>query len=101
MAVFTTFFCGTGSNSFDYANPNFPNGEIVSTLARHHEGTEYADWALCDGPGSGNLQDDELWVKPGKLSHLPGGGTGMGFGWNENVRHVIAMIKGDYEWKRA
>ena len=33
MSVFTVFFCGTGSNSFDIHNKNYPKGEVISSLA--------------------------------------------------------------------
>ncbi len=98
MSNFTVFFCGTGSNSFDFANKNYPKGELVSTLARHHKGSEFVDWIICDGPGSGNLQEDEKWVLPGNYSWARG--TGFGTGWEENVAHAMAMIKGEPEWER-
>lgn len=37
MSVFTAYFCGTGSHRFDDANPNFWNGELVSTLASNDQ----------------------------------------------------------------
>lgn len=99
MSVFTVFFCGTGSNSFDTQNKNYPKGEIISTLASHHKGTEFVDWLACDGPGSGNLQEDEKWVVPGNYSQLRG--TLTGAGWVENVNHAIAVLKCELEWKRV
>lgn len=98
MSTFTVYFCGTGSNSFDFANKNYPKGELVSTLARNHKGSEFVDWIICDGPGSGNLQEDEKWVLPGNYSWARG--TGFGAGWEENVAHAVAMIKGEPEWER-
>jgi hypothetical protein len=53
MSVFTAFFCGTCSNSYD-----FIDGEVVSTLATHHAGREFVDWIICDGPGSGVHKSD-------------------------------------------
>ena len=44
MSVFTAYFCGTGSHRFDAANPNFWNGELVSTLAGNDQGREFAHW---------------------------------------------------------
>ena len=98
MSVFTIFFCGTGSNSFDAHNSNYPNGELVSILASHHTGHEFVDWTIIDGPGSGNLQEDEKWVTPGNHSNTLG--KLLGSGWEENVAHGVAMTKGEYEWKR-
>ncbi|MEM6613526.1 MAG: hypothetical protein AAF652_14950, partial [Cyanobacteria bacterium P01_C01_bin.72] len=97
--VFTVFFCGTGSNSFDVKHPSYPMGELVSTLASHHEGKEFVDWIIIDGPGSGNLQEDDKWVKPGNYSQPRG--AAFGSGWEENVAHAIAIIKGNSDWKRV
>ncbi|BDA75144.1 hypothetical protein RIVM261_033190 [Rivularia sp. IAM M-261] len=97
--VFTVFFCGTGSNSFDTQNKNYPNGELVSTLASNHSGSEFVDWIIIDGPGSGNLQEDDKWVTPG--NHNKTKATLTGAGWEENVAHAVAMIKGNYEWSRS
>ena len=44
MSVFTAYVCGTGSHRFDAANPNFWNGELVSTLASNDQGREFAHW---------------------------------------------------------
>ncbi len=99
MAVFAVFLCGTGSNSWDTHNPNYPDGELISTLASHHTGSEFVDWTIIDGPGSGNLQEDDKWVTPGNYSKKRGELTGAG--WEENVAHAVAMIKGNYEWSRA
>jgi hypothetical protein len=92
--VFTVFFCGTGSNSFDAHNPLYPDGELISTLARNHQGHEFADWIIIDGPGSGNLQEDDKWVPPG--NYWKSRGTLQGKGWEENVAHAVAVIKGNY-----
>jgi hypothetical protein len=99
MSVFTVFFCGTGSNSWDTQNPNYPNGELISTLASHHAGSEFVDWIVVDGPGSGNLQEDDKWVTPGNYGKPRG--TATGAGWEENVAHAVAVIKGNYEWSRT
>ncbi|MEX2583178.1 MAG: hypothetical protein WD766_07880 [Gemmatimonadota bacterium] len=98
MSVFTVFFCGTGSNSFDFSNKDYHSGELVSTLARNAKGMEFVDWIIGDGPGSGNYQEDEKFVQPGYYS----GKTGVGFGrgWVENVSHAMAMIRGKAEWSR-
>lgn len=50
MSVFTAYFCGTGSHRFDDANPNFWNGELVSTLASNDQGREFAHWIAVDAP---------------------------------------------------
>lgn len=104
MSVFTIFFCGTGSNSFDFrsgrsgAHVDYYDGELVSTLAYHHAGSEFVDWAIVDGPGSGNLQEDQKWVKPGNHSQWFGQLTGAG--WENNVQHAMALVKGESEWQR-
>lgn len=92
MAAFTIFFCGTGSNSFDFANKNYHSGELISTLARNHSGLEFVDWIQVDGPGSGNLQEGEKWVASGNYSQTRGQLEGVG--WEENVAHAIAVLKG-------
>lgn len=99
MSVFTVFFCGTGSNSFDIHNKYYPKGEVISSLASHHKGSEFIDWLICDGPGSGNLQEDHKWVTPGNYSQLNGILTGAG--WDENVAHALAVLKCELEWKRT
>ncbi|NQD54944.1 hypothetical protein HP546_06220 [Pseudomonas sp. CM25] len=98
MSVFTAYFCGTGSHRFDDANPNFWNGELVSTLASNDQGREFAHWIAVDGPGSGNLQDDNLFVEPG--SYYNWSGQLFGRGWEENVNHVLQLIKGETSWQR-
>jgi hypothetical protein len=97
MTVVTIFFCGTGSNKFDTQHENFWDGELVSTLASHHTGREFAEWIVVDGPGSGNLQADDLFTenKDYGLS-----GTLFGKGWEENVQHALNIIKGQCEWQR-
>ncbi|MFZ4215182.1 hypothetical protein ACOZB2_27775, partial [Pantoea endophytica] len=92
------YFCGTGSNKFDDSNSNFWNGELISTLASNNLGREFAEWIIIDGPGSGNLQDDDLWVKSGE--HYGWTGNAFGAGWYENINHALHMIKGNFEWKR-
>lgn len=99
MTTFTVFFCGTGSNRFDVSNPNYPNGEIVSKMASRHTGKEFVDWIICDGPGSGDLQTDELWVQSAGGGW--GTGTAFGSGWEENVAHAVSVIKGGASWHRT
>lgn len=99
MSVMTFFCLGTCSNSFDFANPDYASGELVSTLARNHSGMEFIDWVVLDGPGSGNFQEDEKWVKPGNYMQSRGAATGAG--WEENVQHAIALLQGKYKWKRT
>jgi len=99
MSVFTAYFCGTGSHRFDDANPNFWNGELVSTLAANDQGREFAHWIAVDGPGSGNLQDDKLFVEPGGYFNWTG--QLFGSGWEENVNHVLQVIKGESNWQRT
>ncbi|PWB33728.1 hypothetical protein DCO48_08705 [Pseudomonas sp. SDI] len=97
MSVLTVYFCGTGSHRFDVRNPNFWNGELISTLADNDQGKEFADWVAIDGPGSGNLQADELFVRSAVYGLM---GTLFGTGWEENVSHALHMIKGRCDWQR-
>lgn len=97
MSVFTVFFCGTGSTQFDTLNESYWNGELISTLASNMESREFADWIVIDGPGSGNLQADDLFTEPSGYGWT---GTAFGNGWNENVQHAMNMIKGTFDWKR-
>jgi hypothetical protein len=99
MSVFTAYFCGTGSHRFDDSNPNFWNGELVSTLASNDQSREFAHWIAVDGPGSGNQQDDNLFVEPG--SYFNWSGTLFGRGWEENVSHALHVIKGKSDWQRT
>ncbi|MDF0730226.1 hypothetical protein P0Y43_05710 [Pseudomonas entomophila] len=98
MSAFTVYFSGTGSHSFDDKNPNFWNGELVSTLAANNAGREFVDWIAVDGPGSGNLQNDTLFVDDG--DHFKITGTLFGNGWKENVQHALQVIKGQCTWQR-
>ncbi|MGE7992606.1 hypothetical protein ACQKPE_16505 [Pseudomonas sp. NPDC089554] len=98
MSAFTVYFCGTGSHSFDTQNPNFWNGELVSNLAANDAGREFVDWIAIDGPGSGNLQSDVLFVDGGEHSQVTG--TLFGSGWNQNVQHALQVIKGKLNWQR-
>jgi hypothetical protein len=97
MSVFTVFFCGTGSNKFDTLNNSYWDGELVSRLASQMANREYADWTIIDGPGSGNLQADDLFTAPGGYGMT---GTLFGKGWEENVSHAVNMIKGHTTWAR-
>lgn len=97
MTTLTIFFCGTGSTKFDNQNPTYWNGELVSTLASHHGGREFAEWIVIDGPGTSNLQADELFTKSGDYGLS---GTLFGKGWEENVKHAINIIKGKCDWER-
>jgi len=97
MSVFTVYFCGTGSTHYDNTNANFWNGELISTLASNTLDREFAQWIVVDGPGSGNLQADELTVE--SKDH-PYAGIAFGKGWDINVRHAANMIKGQFEWQR-
>lgn len=98
MTTLTIYFCGTGSSKFDSSNPNYWNGELVSTLANNNLGREFAEWVVIDGPGSGNLQDDELWVKSGE--HYDWTGNLFGMGWKENIQHAMQIMKGNVDWQR-
>lgn len=98
MTTFTIYFCGTGSNRFDSSNSNYCNGELVSTLMANNLGREFSEWICIDGPGSGNLSEDELWIEGGK--HYSWAGNLFGWGWEENVKHAINIMKGNVEWQR-
>lgn len=98
MSVLTVYFCGTGSHRFDDTNPSFWNGELVSTLASNDLGKEYAHWIAVDGPGSGNLQADQMFVEPG--GYYNWNQTLFGKGWEENVQHALQIIKGKSDWQR-
>ncbi|MFJ5255117.1 hypothetical protein ACIP8I_07955 [Pseudomonas sp. NPDC088414] len=97
MTVLTIFFCGTGSNKFDVTHENFWDGELISTLAANHTGYEFAEWIVVDGPGSGNMQADDLFTKTKEYGMS---GTLFGKGWEENVLHALNIIKGKCDWQR-
>lgn len=98
MTVLTVYLCGTGSNSFDNNNPTFWQGELVSTLAQNNQGREFAQWFIVDGPGSGNLQEDDLWIESPNYSDIKG--SLFGSGWEENVNHALCLMKGNFDWQR-
>lgn len=91
--IFTIFFCGTGSTHRDVSHRNYINGELISTLAKNHSGSEYIDYLILDGPGSGNLQEDQKWVEP--KHHHPIIGKATGAGWKNNVEHAMAVLKAE------
>jgi len=97
MGIFTVYFCGTGSTKFDTINKSYWDGELISTLADNNNGREFADWIIVDGPGSGNLQADDLFTKTKEYGMQ---GTLFGKGWEENVKHAVSMIKGKFDWQR-
>ncbi|MEX9963966.1 hypothetical protein AB7X34_24850, partial [Proteus mirabilis] len=101
MTVLTVYLCGTGASSFDNNNHNNPvywRGELVSTLAYNNQDREFAQWFIVDGPGSGNLQEDDLWVESPNYSDLKG--ALFGSGWEENVEHALCLMKGNFDWQR-
>lgn len=97
MSALTVYFCGTGSHRFDDHNPNYWNGELVATLAANDQGHEFANWIAVDGPGSGNMQSDDLFIE-NEVYGLTG--TLFGAGWEQNVDHALQVIKGRCNWKR-
>ncbi|MBO0366623.1 hypothetical protein GIB23_05925 [Pseudomonas putida] len=99
MSVFTVYFCGTGSTAGDVTNRDYWNGELVSSLAFKDQGREFADKIVVDGPGSGNLQDDNLFVDD--RDHGAAMGALLGKGWEENVAHALQVIKGNSIWQRG
>ncbi|TDB52901.1 hypothetical protein [Photorhabdus luminescens] len=100
MTVLTIYFCGTGSTKFDNSSPYYWNGELVSTLAQNNSylSREFAEWIIIDGPGSGNLQHDELWEKSGEYWNIKS--IPFGKGWEENVKHAMHIMNGDFQWQR-
>lgn len=100
MTTLTVFFCGTGSTKFDDNNANYWNGELISTLAQNTSSLskEFAEWIVIDGPGSGNLQADEMFSESGNYLQLKG--TALGSGWEENVTHAVNIMKGTFTWQR-
>lgn len=97
MSILTVYFCGTGSHRFDDQNPNFWNGELVATLASNDQSREFANWIAIDGPGSGNLQADDLFIENKEYGLT---GTLFGAGWEQNVAHALQVIKGSCTWQR-
>jgi hypothetical protein len=97
MTTLTIFFCGTGSTKFDDTHENYWDGELVSTLASHHVGREFAEWIVVDGPGTSSLQADELFTQSKDYGLS---GTLFGKGWEENVLHAMNIIKGKCDWQR-
>ncbi|RON17507.1 hypothetical protein BK660_22910 [Pseudomonas brassicacearum] len=97
MTTLTILFCGTGSTKFDSKNPTYWNGELVSILASLHGGREFAEWIVIDGPGTSNLQADELFTQSKDYGLS---GTLFGKGWEENVKHAVNIIKGKCDWQR-
>lgn len=100
MTTFTVFFCGTGSTKFDDTHASYWNGELISTLAQNTQSVskEFAEWIVIDGPGSGNLQADEMFSESGNYLQLKG--TALGSGWEENVAHAVNIMKGTFTWQR-
>lgn len=98
MTTFTIFFCGTGSTKYDNLHKNYWNGELVATLANNIAGHEFAEWIVIDGPGSGNMQADELFTESKGFGWT---GTAFGKGWHENVQHALNIIRGQFDWQRT
>ncbi|MCY0388372.1 hypothetical protein OVY01_14230 [Robbsia sp. Bb-Pol-6] len=100
MTVLTLFFCGTGFGSADFYRATYPQGELVATLARNMAGTEYVDWFIVDGPGSGNSQAAEKFVEP--INSLGESlGKPFGYGMEASAEHAIQMIRGVATWSPA
>jgi hypothetical protein len=97
MTTLTVFFCGTGSTKFDNKNSTYWNGELVATLASNHAGREFAEWVVIDGPGTSNLQADELFTQSKDYGLS---GTLFGKGWEENVKHAVNIVIGRSDWQR-
>lgn len=98
MTVLTIYFCGTSSTKFDDTHPDYWQGELIARLASSTLGREFAEWIVIDGPGSGDLQADDLWTE---FTSYPLTGVLWGNGWEENVKHAMNMIKGKFDWQRT
>lgn len=98
MTVLTIYFCGTGSTKFDDTHTDYWQGELIARLANSSLGREFAEWVVIDGPGSGDLQADDLWTK---FTSYPWTGVSFGSGWEENVKHATNIIKGKFDWERT
>ena len=61
------------------------------------KGREFADWVIIDGPGSGNLQADEMFVENKAYGMT---GTLFGRGWDETSLMHCQIIKGRCDWQR-
>ena len=103
MSVFTIFNHGTNASRDG-------EGEIVAEFGRLAVGTQYKDFLICDGPGSGPATS----VTPGQFNPFTKDkrpksilgktemgnthtnwkltGTLTGAGWDDNVIHAIATI---------
>lgn len=106
MSILTLFFCGTGFTSFDFYRKTYPEGELVSTLARNMAGVENVDWFLIDGVGTRELQKNQKFVQSewltgqaAWLSYLFG--AGLGVGMESNAEHAVAMVRGKTQWSPA
>lgn len=88
----TVFLCGTCSKSSDYANKRYFDGENISQTFTITQGEEYIDKIIVDGPGSGELDADKLWIdyKP----YSTDDGIRYGKGVSERINHIMAVLKG-------
>ncbi|MBA1203679.1 hypothetical protein G7009_18315 [Pseudomonas capeferrum] len=98
MTILTIYFCGTSSTKFDDTNPLYWQGELIAHLAASTMSREFAEWVVIDGPGSDNLQADDFWTEFINYSYFSG--ATFGNGWEENVRHALHIIKGNFNWQR-
>jgi FYVE zinc finger len=86
----TIFFCGTCASSLDAINHDiYHSGELVSTLYQNCSGISYIDKVIFDGPGSGNLRENEKWIESDHRWGISGVATGAG--WENNVKAAITV----------
>ena len=86
----TIFFCGTGASALDAINYDiYHSGELVSTLFKNCVGFSYIDKVIFDGPGSGNLRENEKWIESDHRWKIRGLATGAG--WENNVKAAITV----------
>ncbi|MCE0557302.1 MULTISPECIES: hypothetical protein [unclassified Motilimonas] len=93
MAIFTVFFCGTGSNANDHGHRNYFEGELISTLAKNAVGQETLDYLQVDGVGSGNQSE---WMKHTKDDTYGNTLGTMGRGIDSNMNHVLNVLRGGF-----
>jgi hypothetical protein len=85
----TIFFCGTGATSQGVQNPDYHSGELVATLYQNCSGISYIDKVIFDGPGSGNLRENEKWIESDNRTKAMG--IARGWGWENNVQAAVTV----------
>ena len=89
-STLTIFFCGTCASALDAINHDiYHSGELVSTLYQNCSGISYIDKVIFDGPGSGNLRENEKWIESDHRWGLSG--VASGAGWENNVKAAVTV----------